>query len=234
MPIQDSDFCTKYRAATDVNDRIANGVDEFYVRYKNWIDSDSPSSPESMCLYFLTTKDAEYHLLEGEGAKMNGGVRQDHCGVFRTFVLTGCAPFTPDEKIMKELELVRTRSNEYELAFRTTLARYFAGFALTDDEKRILNGALFIRVDLKSIQAGSGSIDRRFYAIPGTALIGFDRNIDGGQWAFIDQQIQFALEAMGSNVINVAGAVQLRFGDSVFPIYKPINVADGMVIMGRA
>ncbi|MET3581710.1 hypothetical protein ABID19_004763 [Mesorhizobium robiniae] len=228
------DYCGQYSSNDDeVMANISVGNEEFYVRYRNWREAGEPSSTLVMLNIFGTTDEAEAKLKLGRGRSGKGGILKKDCEVFNTFVSERrrVGPVF-DENFASNLEFFKTPGGNPALkAFRATLAKYFSGLDLSDDEKYIINGALFVRVDIDPV-VGTG--DRRLFAIPAYALLAYDQNLKDKAWDLIDERIGKALDVVRSNVINVTGAVHLRLGDDDYPIYEPIVIGDGMVIMGRA
>ncbi|MER8917703.1 hypothetical protein NKI32_28300 [Mesorhizobium sp. M0761] len=231
----DANFCTDYLATdAEVKNMIAAGKEEFYIQYNNWINASEPSKPSVMLAIFGAIDDAERKLDLGKGSSGSGGVYNRHCGVFNDFVMTyKAAGAVYDQQYAQSLPFFRTAGggNPSLVAFRVALAKYFAGLTLSEDEMYTINGAMFVQVDIDPV-IGSG--DKRLFAIPAYALLAYDVNLDDAAWDLIDQRVGTALNAVRGNTINVTGAVHLRLGDDNFPIYKPIVIGDGMVVMGRA
>ncbi|MFK0687704.1 hypothetical protein ACFX5Q_05790 [Mesorhizobium sp. IMUNJ 23033] len=234
MPAGDPNFCATYTADPDVDKWIEEGNEEFYVRYKNWLDAGSPKEIDHMTYFFEDNKESKKKLEAGESPKVNGGIRQSDCKDFNDFV-AGYVPIVLNRAALARADLHAIRSSDKDLLqFRAALFSYFVGDKLSDDEKRTINGTLFVQVDIQPIDAGGGEADKRLYAIPGNALVGFDRNLGDKRWKYVDEQITKALDSIRGNVINISGAVQLRLGGKgTVPIYEPITIGDGMVIMGR-
>ncbi|MCO5084434.1 MAG: hypothetical protein M9955_22610 [Rhizobiaceae bacterium] len=233
MSAGDPNFCAIYTADPQASVWIEEGNEDFYVRYQRWITQNKPTSLKDMTFFFQNSDKAREKLKAGEAPNVSGGVLQEDCKAFSDFVRDyQPVAVEPDALANAKLNAIASSDNDL-LRFRAALRNYFFGEELTDDEKWILNGALFVQVEMTPIAAG-GKGDKRLYAIPGIALVGFDRNLDDRRWALVDQEISKALNAVRSNVINVAGAVQLRFGgDKAASIYEPVEIGGGMVIMGR-
>ena len=233
--VGDPNFCDDYSADDDaVMNAILAGTDEFYVQYWNWREAGEPQSSLVMLNIFGTVDEARAKLSLGKPPKTNGGILKKDCAVFNRFVAeqTRVGPVY-DKNFASNLDFFRLspKGNPSLMAFRVTLAKYFAGLTLTPEEKYIINGALFVQVDLDPV-IGAG--DKRLFAIPAYALIAYDQNLKDPAWDLIDDRIEKALDAVRGNTINVTGAVHLRLGDDDYPLYKPIVIGDGMVVMGRA
>ena len=241
MAVGDSSFCTNYSALPDVQARIDAGLEEFYVRYKNWQTAGRPHDNWAMLFFFMDVADVEAKLSAGwsqPSANNAGGVLDGDCQAFNSYVhFRNTTPLpTVSAAEQANANIPQIQSDPDLLAFQVALAKYFTAQTLSAQDKQYLNGALFVQVDLRPTKAAKNKKgDRRLFAIPGNVLVGFDRNLTDPGWKFVDDGITEALKSIRSNVINVKSAVQLRFGaPDGPPMYEPVELGDGMVIFGRA
>lgn len=226
--------CTGYAEHPDLDELIEANDGPFLTAYWTW-ETETKARPESIPDYFrdFTKAEIRQQIEAGKDGATLGKVRCEHCKFFADFA-------NDDEQRVEfdagQIERAGIAAGLGSDDFRTALVLYFLGEELNDEAKKLLNGALLIQVDIQPISSALGNDpdgDRRLYAIPGGSVIKFNKNLSNKWWRLVDQKMTEALDVVRSNVINVKGAVQLRFGNDDFPSFKPVVIKDGMTIMGR-
>jgi hypothetical protein len=224
--------CTKY-TENDVQSKIDNEATDFHKKYRQWIDDNRPTDLVDMWYIFKETAGADAELKKGEDPNTDGGVFATDCKAINDFVASEAERDEYLNPGVQGLMIKPTAADENDQDFKTAIIRYFRGRDLTIEEKRLINGALFVKVDLMSMRSGERQLEQRLYVVPGYLLSDFDRTLSNSVWTEVSAKIDEALLQVESNVINIRSAVQLRFGDAL-PLSGPGRVGGGMVIMGRA
>ncbi|WP_300063714.1 hypothetical protein [uncultured Roseobacter sp.] len=234
------EFCQTYQPHPNV-EKFIEGTEQdpdrtfeaFYQDYRDWIQFGRP--PDNMGFFFQSTGDSRRALALGDG-NAEGRVVSDDCRAFVDFVnqgeaaLTRIAPLTPQG----EEEFLSARTG-LGFGFEDAVLAYLVSDELPDYERSYLNGACFLRNEMKNTNLPGGKVAdiKEFYAIPGRdMLLRFSRDISGGLWKIAHDSFNEAAEIADMRMINLDLAMQLRLGKEGEPIYPPKTIGSGFVIFG--
>jgi len=230
------DFCDTYRARPDIDAVIAAGNEQFYVAYQNWEAAKAPDDKKSMCYLFGGMEEVVAKKLDdGDGAsgKTNGGVRQEHCRKFKTFLTYDCTSLVYTEAQFADLGIdIRAGADQQLVNFKAAVGNYVLGKALSQDEYDLLNGALFVRVQIEPTNMDDSQAEQYIYAFPGQVVMKWRFSAFAPVWEIVDDKIEDALRKLNTSLINVNGAVQLRLGRDGLPYFRPIVIGEGMTTKG--
>lgn len=245
MPAGSQNFCEHYRADSNVPAWIENPasgpaeLEDFLGRYKAWIDDGRNTDLIEMIIRFGPWYDAEKALNAGDSQadRTKGAVLPDDCTAFNDFVASKDAFRYSAEEIaaLRANNSLLNANDPVNLAFESALRKYFRGdyAELTELEEATLNGALFVQVNLSSAINSTDPSDQQLFVIPGYAYYHrYRRSLNDPLWAGINTILNGAFDNIGSRLINVRGAAQLRLGGEG-ETFGPIDLGPGFVIRGR-
>jgi hypothetical protein len=215
----------------------------YFIRYRQWIDDGRPSKHEELATYFggfqrprtaLSLGDRRIHGEKAAGQVRINNADRDDFSILEDFV--NAAPATiPKEKLVNaglgNIEAIQNPTDEilYEVALR----RFLAGDPLKDPyERGMVNGSILALARLQTVFEERGEMPRSeqsIFAIPGTVVFQWRRKLSDPFWRGVGDKMDDAFEVVGTRLINLSGAIQIRTGAAPFP---PIQVGSGMVIMG--
>jgi hypothetical protein len=241
MPAGAADFKKYYQGLPDsqllkmINDASNTG---FFRSYRLWIESGRPSDDSHLVQAFHGFEPCRDALNAGDtqAGKTAGEVLSTDFDVLNAFV--GHAPSRYSVKLLKSLGIKATRPRVDpidEQIFEVALGKYFAKKwdTIQPYERAFVNGSIITLVDLAPTSLGSGTGDKRLFAIPGYLVGTWSQDPSDPFWRGVKEIVGDAFEQLGTRLVNLTGAVQLRLGDpDNKDDFAAIKVAPGFHIMG--